>query len=206
MAWPKQIKQTSLISEIGQVIGVALRYAEWIEPRWTKTSNIWYSFNSMLIRKFLKPTCMKGQIGGAQASGSAAAFLFLFLPMMGYTRGRDKQTAFRLRQSIIHIKFIPTKMHLMFASWNLVKPHHLNYFCPSDFKSMAIEGEPSQQPRSCKNIVPIGSLRSARPSMQSLTNPTLVIFSREIHFLDSSSSPLSHISNATSQLKKLIIL
>jgi hypothetical protein len=27
-------------------------------------------------------------------------------------------------------------MHLMFASWNLVCPHHLNYFYPSDLESI----------------------------------------------------------------------
>jgi hypothetical protein len=62
------------------------------------------------------------------------------------------------------MKFIPTKIHLIFASQNLVKPHHRNYFYLSDFESMVMEREDSQQgnnPRYAKTIMP--SVLSGQP-------------------------------------------
>jgi hypothetical protein len=70
--------------------------------------------------------------------GNASSFFLQNLALLIHSFVLHRFSQQRAGYHLVSIKFIPTKNHLMFASSNLVQPHHPNYFDPSDLKSMVI--------------------------------------------------------------------
>jgi hypothetical protein len=103
--------------------------------------------------------------------------------------------------SIISIKFIPTKMHLMFASSNLMQPRHLNYSNPLDFRYTVVNYmfgsaySVSFHAVSCVSLRKKGKKLKRLPSVRLLLPPVDLPFG-SLHF--DSSSPIGEYSSAFS--------